>query len=143
MDRGTLNRMLKFVEESDETTTPMVLPCLEWIGTTDSKGRPRFWIAGRSALAKRAMFEIIAGTTIPESCQVVLLCQNPKCVRPEHLFLCNETDACAHGPYGEFCQGMVEQIRELSSDGYGLDEISYIHRVSVPMIEVVLSESEQ
>jgi hypothetical protein len=59
--------------------------CWEWIGTTDPRGYGKFKFLGEN-LAHRVSYIIYKGE-INSGSSVRRYCNNPSCVRPEHLFL--------------------------------------------------------
>lgn len=57
--------------------------CIVWTGHRDRKGYGQFWLDGRAQWAHRVAYAIHHGrcpaTTLDHTCD------NPSCVRPEHL----------------------------------------------------------
>lgn len=65
--------------------------CWLWTGTGTGKGHGELWQAGRMVLAHRISWELHFGP-IPLGMGVLHKCDNPPCVRPDHLFLGTQTD---------------------------------------------------
>lgn len=59
--------------------------CWEWTGSTSKKGYGKLNIGGVTKAAHRFSYEIANGP-IPEKLFVLHRCDNPPCVRPDHLF---------------------------------------------------------
>jgi hypothetical protein len=64
----------------------MVTPCLEWHGTRQPAEYGQFWLNDRTELAHRVAWVLEHGA-IPVGLCVLHRCDNPPCVRIDHLFL--------------------------------------------------------
>lgn len=73
------------VDKSGSIISHLNTPCWEWIGG-GSNGYGRFIVDGRPITTHRFSYELHYGT-IPENKIVRHRCDNPPCVRPEHLLL--------------------------------------------------------
>ncbi len=136
-----LSRFLDHVSIEGSQIPGMMLCCWPWTGAVDGKGRPRFYRNGRGRLARRALFEILIDKTLPANSAVVALCGNRQCVRPEHLFLCNNTDATAVGPKGRIGPGDGYMMRQMHQQGYEPEELAVAHDVSVALVKAYLYEA--
>src|SRR5437867_4194449 len=63
--------------------------CWEWTGSTDRR-YGELWFNGRTEKAHRVAWILTHGTEPPG--QVCHRCDNPRCVRPDHLFLGSMSD---------------------------------------------------
>src|SRR2546426_177512 len=58
--------------------------CWNWIANSrGSNGYGGFWYEGKNLFAHRFSYELHYGK-IPENMKVLHICDNPKCVRPDH-----------------------------------------------------------
>lgn len=62
--------------------------CWEWMGSKVKKGYGRFSYQGhKDDYAHRFSWELANGESIPSGSLILHKCDNPSCVRPDHLFL--------------------------------------------------------
>jgi hypothetical protein len=79
---------------ADSAIHGMGTPCLEWMACRDRDGYGQFRIAGKQYKAHRAAW-LLANGQVPEGLCVLHRCDNPGCVRLDHLFLGTSADNIA------------------------------------------------
>jgi hypothetical protein len=92
---------LKDVKRFWSKVAPDFMGCWEWQGGYDGHNYGKFWAQGHKNLrANRVAYEIVYGP-IPNGLEVCHTCDNPRCVRPDHLFIAthagNMSDASRKG----------------------------------------------
>jgi hypothetical protein len=116
-------------------------PCVEWAGYRTRCGYGQLRFQGRLGYAHRVAW-IRANGPIPAGMQVCHRCDNPSCVRLDHLFLGtaqeNAQDMARKGRtgHGTLSPTEVQEIRELCASGlsqsvvgdaYGVDQTQVSH----------------
>lgn len=131
--------------------------CWIWIGSYGSTGYGRFWDGTRDTSAHRYSYTLHYGE-IPDGLWVLHRCDNPTCVRPDHLFLGTRQDNVddmiaknrhrqGHCPAGEsnpsakLTESDVLTIRAMAQAGTRQKLIAEQFGVSPTLIEKITSRS--
>lgn len=124
--------------------------CWTWTGAKSKGGYGRFKADGRQHAAHRVSYAL-ANTPLPRNVFVCHRCDNPACVRPDHLFagdhLANMQDMVSKGrstkgripPSARLTERDVEVIRRLSALGVGQREIGLAFDVATSTIAHVVT----
>ena len=125
--------------------------CWIWTGYRDLHGYGMFAVApSRPEQASRVVWKLTVGS-IPQGMSVCHRCDNPPCVRPDHLFLGthreNMRDARAKGrmrlgenhPGHKLSAHEIRTIRDLGGSGLSHSEIARRFGVSRRLIGGIIS----
>lgn len=124
--------------------------CVEWAKSTTTTGYGKFSLhAGGWMLAHRAAYEMHVGS-IPDGMVVCHRCDNPRCVRPEHLFVGtmadNQQDMAQKGrstrgeknPMARLTEADVREIRNKHAAGVKRDDLCAQWGVSLGCVSGVV-----
>ncbi len=119
--------------------------CVEWPRPLNRFGYGRVRMNGKVVRVHRASYKLKKGP-IPKGKLVCHKCDNPPCIRPEHLFLGtkldNNRDCIAkarntHGikhPMAKLTESDIPVIRDLKAQGFTLSQIAQRFNVCASMI---------
>ncbi|MDE2104192.1 MAG: HNH endonuclease [Patescibacteria group bacterium] len=130
LEKITLNKMLQDMSEEYEG-------CIAWKGRRTEFGHGQFRFAGSIWFAHRAAW-VCSNGDIPKGMQVLHKCDNPWCIKLEHLFLGtqadNIADAIAKGRFYKHPRRISEEqrkdIRDAVAGGATYDELALKYNVS-------------
>jgi hypothetical protein len=123
--------------------------CWNWARASRSDGRAQMTVNSRTIAAARVAFMVWNGE-IPDGAMVLHKCDNPRCIRPDHLELGDQAknmgDCAARG---RSCRGasngkavlsfaQVDAIRDARNNGLSQDVIAAIYGVSRSTIGRIL-----
>lgn len=117
--------------------------CWHWAAGVGSRGYGEVKRVGVKMVASRAAYEIANGP-IPEGMYVCHKCDNPRCVRPDHLFVgtCRDNirDSVKKGRFGacKLTPKQVEEIRMLS-EKYSNKDIAKMFGVAPNTISYIIT----
>lgn len=128
--------------------------CWEWTGGRFSNGYGSLRVGGRRLLAHRVAWEHVFGST--SGLLVLHHCDNPPCVRPDHLFLGTHEDntrdmdakhrrvtGTSVGEANGSAKLTVDQVKWIRTLGtthkVKRRKIADIFHVSLPLVEKILS----
>lgn len=116
--RGTPEeRFWRKVNKSGPVASPAIGPCWVWTAFTNPKGYGKF-TRSQQQLAHRMSWVFHFGA-IPETTCVLHRCDNPPCIRPDHLFLGTNQDNADD----KMSKGRQSRARGENSGMAKLDEI--------------------
>jgi hypothetical protein len=86
--RPVEDRFWSKVNKDGPIVRPELVPCHVWTGRTDAEGYGRFDPDNehKNVSAHRFSYSLKIGGPVPEDVDVLHVCDNPPCVRWEHLF---------------------------------------------------------
>jgi hypothetical protein len=105
--------------------------CWEWTGCCNHDGYGKIKDSGKTVTSHRVSWELHNGP-IPEGVLVLHKCDNPKCIRPDHLFLgtdkSNAEDKVAKGRQGTLKGEALPQSKLRESDVRSIREMYRRHQ---------------
>lgn len=122
--------------------------CWVWTSTLDTGGYGQLSVNGTLTLVHRISWEMHYGP-IPEGVLVLHKCDNPPCVRPDHLFLgddyANIQDRNSKGrqtrgenhPHAKLTDADVIRMRKLQLKGYSMVKLSTIFKMSYGQVYMI------
>jgi len=123
--------------------------CWEWTGAKNKDGYGNVMYQGRCRMTHRVSWRIHYGD-IPPGDHVLHRCDNPACVRPDHLFLGNQDlnmkDCAAKGRIrfaggksSPFTASQIEFIRAVSEEGFSRSCIARYFGVARQSIDQIVN----
>ena len=120
--------------------------CWEWVGSRQQRGDGNLRAAGRDYLAHRVSWEIAHGP-IPAGMLICHHCDNPPCVRPDHLFLGTQADNIrdmfnkgrSRGSQSKLSAKQVAEIRRARQSGEKVRVLARLYGVHRNTIYALIS----
>ena len=144
----------------EKVPAPLGDECMEWTGHRNQSGYGQHGRDGKRWMAHRISYEMHNGP-IPQGMQVCHHCDNPPCVRPDHLFLGTARDNArdrqnkgrftppvfdrdSH-PMSKISAGDAETIVRTASTGRGgnVAELAEQYGVTITTIHNILRANRQ
>jgi hypothetical protein len=144
---ATLPLAERFWEKVDKGTEPG--GCWLWLAKVNYAGRGRFYLNGKYEYAPRVSWMLTHGE-LPGRWELVLhRCDNPRCVRPDHLFLgtdkTNSDDMMSkgrrRGPYGHWhphsklTEAKVIEMRQRYQAGESFGALAKVYGVTSSVVK--------
>ena len=139
----------RFWEKVDKTET-----CWNWTSALNRKGYGHIWNGTKAIAAHRASWEMHNGP-IPDGMFVCHHCDNPRCVRPDHLFVGTATDNLrdmhskgrgnqsrprARNPRAKLTEAQVAEIRHrYAAGGISYSQLAHDYPVNDTMIGFIVT----
>lgn len=121
--------------------------CWEWTACKDKDGYGFFRHDGKNKKAHRFVFEM-EGIDVPSGMLVCHHCDNPSCVKQDHLFIgdnsANQRDAAKKGRCrsSRLGQEEINQIRKLRNDGLSGPKIAALFGISSHTVYAIEHEAK-
>lgn len=139
------DRFWSKVDKNGPTVRPELGPCWVWVGTRYTNGYGQAAARGRAErIAHRVSWALTFGS-VPDDLWVLHRCDNPPCVRPDHLYLGTGTDNAhdmwdrnRHPRTARLTESDVAQIRAAAARGVSRQELAHRYGVQYMTITDVI-----
>lgn len=125
--------------------------CWEWTGAISQKGYGNFWDGARYVNAHKFSWEFQHGKAPDRMC-VCHVCDNPKCVRPDHLFIgsysdnmqdCSKKGRLNHyfgesSPAAKLTEAQVLEIRRAHAQGARMSDLARRYGLTQSSIALIV-----